>query len=263
MRFSTIFTAASLFLSSASALTVPGRASRSDVARRDFDEDLMERMLDEYEDSRLVARNGNPALQALSVLSSTMQKLGIQYAVLGGAASAALGSARVTNDVDIVVVPKGQLDAYTLSNQLLTTPGWESVTEHGVPIPAIKVGSTLVPVEIFDAPSWPQRPQYKGVTTDATVVTLAGGVKVSVFNAAWQLREKIATFHQRGHAGTPKGASDLQDIRFLASKIPAGDYQKGILAFGHGEHKVAFEAILKRPDMPKDVAEALKKIVKV
>jgi hypothetical protein len=159
------------------------------------------------------------------------------------------------------MVPKGPLDAYTLSNQLLTTQGWQKVTERGVSIPAIKVGSTLVPVEIFDAPSWPQRPQYKGVTTDAVVVNLAGGTKVSVFNSKWQLREKIATLHQRGHAGTPKAASDLQDIRFLASKIPAGDYQKGLLAFGPGEHKTAFEAILKRPDVPKDLIEALKKII--
>ncbi|KAH6902024.1 hypothetical protein BKA70DRAFT_1196690 [Coprinopsis sp. MPI-PUGE-AT-0042] len=262
MRLSTIFATASLFLSSASALTIPRRYGRADVARRDYDEYFMERMLDEYEDSRLVARNGNPGLQALSVLSPTLQKLGVQYAVLGGAASAALGSDRVTNDIDVVVVPKGQLDAYTLSNQLLTQPGWSTVTEHGVPIPAIKVGSTLVPVEIFDPPSWPQRPQYNGVTTDATVVTLSDGVKVSVFNAAWQLKEKIATFHQRGKVGTPKAASDLQDIRFLASKIPAGDYQKGLLLLGPGEHKDAFQAILKRPDMPKDLAAALAKIVK-
>jgi hypothetical protein len=241
--------------------------------------DLIERMLldEEYEGlrargvtpkknspppSRSPSPTGNPGLQALSVLAPALQKLGIQYAVLGGAASAALGSTRATTDIDLVMVPKGKTMAYELSNMLLKTPGFGQVMEHGMPLPAVKLGSTLVPIEIFDAPSWPQRPQYQLVGKETRQVKLKDGTTVSIFNAAWQLREKIATAHQRGRPGTPKAASDMQDIRFLASQIPAASYGKGLLAFGAGEYKDAFKAILTRPDMPKELAAALKKIIK-
>ncbi|TEB26803.1 hypothetical protein FA13DRAFT_1712974 [Coprinellus micaceus] len=268
MRFSTILTAASLFFSAASALTIPTRGLSSRAVEL---ADLIERMLLDEEYEGLRARGVTPKKNSPPPSRSPSPdwqpwapspKLGIQYAVLGGAASAALGSTRATTDIDLVMVPKGKTMAYELSNMLLKTPGFGQVMEHGMPLPAVKLGSTLVPIEIFDAPSWPQRPQYQLVGKETRQVKLKDGTTVSIFNAAWQLREKIATAHQRGRPGTPKAASDMQDIRFLASQIPAASYGKGLLAFGAGEYKDAFKAILTRPDMPKELAAALKKIIK-
>jgi len=205
---------------------------------------------------------GNPGLQALSVVGPALQKLGIQYAVLGGAAAAALGSTRATTDIDLVMVPKGNVYAYELSETLKKLPGWTTVKEHGQDTPAVVLGQTTVPVEIFDAPTWVSRPQYGLVGKESTTVKLADGTPVSVFNAQWQLREKIATAHQRGKVGTAKASTDIADVRFLASIIPAAQYQKGLLVFGPGEYKDALAGLLKRPDVPKDLAANLVKIIK-
>ncbi|KAL6303296.1 hypothetical protein BKA93DRAFT_347012 [Sparassis latifolia] len=185
---------------------------------------------------------------------------------MGGAACAALGSGRATRDIDLCIVANSQYDADRLSQHLRTLPQFTEVDEDGVGVltPAIRlVDNTVVPIEIFDSSTWPERPQYQYVESDSIDRVLSNGTTVSLFSAPWQLREKIAAAQQRGQPGSLKATTDIADIRFLCSIIPSDQRQQGLLEFADPQYVDAFQGFLQRPDVDDGLRQQLSEIVSV
>ncbi|KZT03867.1 uncharacterized protein LAESUDRAFT_728867 [Laetiporus sulphureus 93-53] len=208
----------------------------------------------------------NPALEACAILTPVLDSLGVRYALMGGAACAALGSGRATRDIDLCIVANSQYDADTLSRRLRSLPQFTEVDEDnvGVLTPAIQLSdNTVVPIEIFDSSAWPERPQYQYVESESVQRVLSNGTTVSLFSAPWQLREKIAAAQQRGQPGSLKGTTDISDIRFLCSIIPSDQRQQGLLELADPEYIRAFEGFLQRPDVDDGLRQELSQIISV
>ena len=106
------------------------------------------------------------------------------------------------------------ITADRLTTQLLTSYSsrFGPINQHGNTILGYKLavsgGATLlVQLEVFDYPSWPQRPQYNIQTAGRSILTVAGH-PVKIFSPEWMLREKILSQYQR--RGSDKEATDLR-----------------------------------------------------
>jgi len=106
-----------------------------------------------------------------------------------------------------------------------------------------KFGNTqvLVELEIFDAETWPFRPQYNlNEKRNTRVKVPIGGEKtVAVFSPVWLLREKILTHSNRVGSGSAK--SDLDDIDFLLDIV--GERS---LVMKSGEEIAALKVLLEK-----------------
>lgn len=169
-------------------------------------------------------------MQAVASLSQHLSQSEAQFSISGGAATSIVRmhygfAQRATDDIDLVIQPRGSITAESISNWLLETfPAVFVAKQHfGVTTPAITIqrrdGSTQhVEIEMFDVGSWPNRPQYNldDPDNDVTMMTV-NGVEVPIFSARWLLREKIVTAFER--QGTRKEETDLDDISFLLEAV--------------------------------------------
>jgi len=200
--------------------------------------------------------------EALVTLARRLDELGVTYGLIGGAACSALGSPRVTEDIDLVVgvISSSDMSAEKLNELLLNTPGFVPLDMDNVGyfIPGIDIdGQRKFPVEIFDAASWPMRPQYGEVFTEHRSVTLPDGTSVKVFSPAWLLREKIQATYER----EKKTESDLFDIKFLCGVIRPEEYQQGVLDLRNApQFQDAFRAFVSRTDIDDSIRELIQRI---
>lgn len=164
--------------------------------------------------------------QAAAILARHLEHCGTHFSISGGAAASLLRfkyqvSSRATDDIDLVVQPKGNIDAESVSKWLCDTyPEVFGTKEiYGVPIPVIKFtrddGSRIdIEIEMFDVRAWPTRPQYDLSSPDNECITVpVDGIMVPIFGPRWILREKIVTAYER--QGSRKEATDLVDISQL------------------------------------------------
>lgn len=108
----------------------------------------------------------------------------------------------------VIDVDQRQITADRLTNVLLTSfpSEFQGINQYGHTIPAYiyrrynfrRPGTKfqLVELEVFDAQSWPQRPQYNLQTATRTTRIINGQV-VNFFSPEWILREKILSQYQR------------------------------------------------------------------
>lgn len=158
-----------------------------------------------------------------SALAQKLDRLQIDYAIMGGAAVYLLvrDSTRKTEDVDLVIhVDDRQITADRLTTELLTSfpSDFGPISQFGHIIPAYRLRlpggeEKLVQLEVFDSQSWPQRPQYNLRTASRRTLTI-NGYPVKIFSPEWILREKVLSQHQR------KGAKAASDVRDVESLIP-------------------------------------------
>lgn len=171
--------------------------------------------------------------QAAAILTRHLEHCGTHFSISGGAAASLLRfryqlASRATDDIDLVVQPKGDIDAESVSKWLYNTyPEVFGTREvYGVPIPVIKFtrddGSKIdIEIEIFDVRAWPNRPQYDLTSPNNERITVpVDGVTVPIFGPRWILREKIVTAYER--QGSRKEVTDLIDITQLLS-LPGFD----------------------------------------
>jgi len=164
--------------------------------------------------------------QAAVILSRHLEHCGTHFSISGGAAASLLRfkyqtTARYTDDIDLVVQPKGNIDAESVSKWLYDTyPEVFGTKEiYGVLTPVVKFtradGSMIeIDIEIFDVRAWPTRPQYDLSSPDNECITVpVDGVMIPIFGPRWILREKIVTAYERQN--TQKEDTDLQDISRL------------------------------------------------
>ncbi|EEP82174.1 hypothetical protein UREG_07039 [Uncinocarpus reesii 1704] len=175
----------------------------------------------------------------VSALAQKLDSLGIDYALMGGAAVCLLAPNpnRKTEDVDLVIhVDQRMITADQLTQRLLEgfPNDFGPVSQFGHTIPAFKLqlpGGVvhLVELEVFDYQSWPQRPQYNIPTASRTTINIDGQA-VKVFGPEWLLREKILSQYQR--QGSAKERVDVRDISNL---IPLAVSGKPELDFNQNE----------------------------
>jgi hypothetical protein len=179
---------------------------------------------------------------------------------MGGAATSLMvqDPNRMTADVNLVIdVDQRQITADRLTNVLLTDypSEFQGINQYGHTIPAYiyrrynlrRPGTMfqLVELEVFDAQSWPQRPQYNLQTATRTTMTINGQV-VNFFSPEWILREKILSQYQR--QGTQKEPTDHWDIVNLIPRAALGSPD---LDFSQSQQlETALENFVqKRPDL--------------
>ena len=127
---------------------------------------------------------------------------------------------------------------------------------HIMPAYRLTIGEVErhVEMEIFDLPSWPQRPQYD--LTKATRITLTlQGQSVKFFSPEWIFREKVLSQH--GREGSLKGLQDVGDViemlRIARPSAPEMDFN------GREEMIEALQSFLhKRPEARSLAAEKVK-----
>lgn len=169
-------------------------------------------------------------MQAVSSLAQYLSQSEAQFSISGGAATSILRmqygfAQRVTDDIDLVVQPRGSMTAESISHWLLEKfpTAFVAKQQFGVTTPAITVqrrdGSVKhVEIEMFDVGAWPNRPQYNLDDPDNDVAVISvNGVDVPIFSARWLLREKIVTAFER--QGTRKEETDLDDISILLETV--------------------------------------------
>lgn len=152
-------------------------------------------------------------------LAQTLDKIRIDYAMMGGAAVCLTvnNPNRMTEDVDLVIhVDQRMITADRLTTELLKTypSKFAPVDIFGHDIPGYQLllpgGNTRVVVlEIFDFYSWPQRPQYNLQTASRRTLSI-NGYPVKMFSPEWILREKILSQYER--QGSAKQATDVFDL---------------------------------------------------
>ncbi|KGO45942.1 Protein of unknown function DUF1814 [Penicillium expansum] len=157
----------------------------------------------------------------VATVAHSMDLLQVDYALMGGAAVCltAPDPSRRTEDVDLVIhVDQRAITADLLTQRLMNSfpSDFGPVSQFGHVIPAYKLrlpeGSIqLVEVEIFDFPSWPNRPQYN-LQTATRVTKTVNGYSVKMFSAEWLTREKLLSQYQRQGV---KHATDIEDLSRL------------------------------------------------
>lgn len=163
--------------------------------------------------------------QAMAILNAILNQEQVEFVYMGGSAVICtllyyqVPTTRTTSDLDIVIKPNDRFpDAARLSNHLITHyPDHIGFNlKYGVQIPFVKLSSITADVEIFDAATWPTRPQYNFdlANNGRSSLALSGiSTPVPAFDANWLLREKILTLVQRG--STPAATRDRADIAAL------------------------------------------------
>ena len=202
--------------------------------------------------------------QVVAGTTAILDNLQVDYAIMGGAAVSLLTQdpGRQTVDVDLVIgVDHRQISAEGLCQTLLKS--YENVfapiNQYGVSIPAYKLSQgegrppKLVELEVFDAQSWPQRPQYNlQMASRVTRTVLARPVKI--FSPAWLLREKILAQDQR--EGSSKAVRDIEDVASLVPFVSGGQPE---LNFDQSEHHQAALRNLVQKDAA--LATALRQVI--
>jgi hypothetical protein len=158
---------------------------------------------------------------AVATVGRSLDSLGIDYALMGGAAVCltAPDPTRATEDVDLVIqVDNRAITADLLTERLLHTfpSDFGPIDQYGHIIPGYKLrlpqgAIKLVELEIFDYGSWPDRPQYN-LQGAARVTKTVAGYPVKVFSPEWLTREKILSQYQRRGI---KHEIDVQDVARL------------------------------------------------
>ncbi|KAK2774972.1 hypothetical protein FQN52_004100 [Onygenales sp. PD_12] len=196
-------------------------------------------------------------------LAQTLDAMQIDYAVMGGAAVClTVGNAdRMTEDVDLVIhVDQRMITADRLTTKLLTEypSKFAAVDQFGHTIPGYKLAlpggaSSVVGLEVFDAASWPQRPQYNVQAASRQTMNI-NGHPVKVFAPEWILREKILSQYER--QGGAKGRSDICD---LINVVPFAVPGKPELNFNNDEKlKSALSNLLqKHPELAPRLKEKI------
>ncbi|PWY88212.1 hypothetical protein BO70DRAFT_177611 [Aspergillus heteromorphus CBS 117.55] len=200
----------------------------------------------------------------LSILAQRLDTLGIDYAIMGGAAVCLIANdpTRMTEDVDLVVhVDHRRITADLLTSLLIRSypDDFAPITQYGHTIPGYKLkllggASRLVELEVFDYQSWPQRPQYDIPAATRTTVAVSGQ-QVKTFSAEWIFREKVLSQYQR--QGSRKEETDIRD---LFSMVPFLSPGKVELDFNHDQSlKDALRYLLqKRPDLEDEIEGVVK-----
>ncbi|CAG8303500.1 unnamed protein product [Penicillium salamii] len=183
----------------------------------------------------------------VSVLAQKLDSLGIDYAIMGGAAICLLrpSHARKTEDVDLVLhVDHRMIDAEALTALLITTfpSEFEGVSQFGHMIPAFKLAR-------------PGETAQLNLETATRTTRNINGQAVKIFSAEWILREKILSQYQR--QGSEKERMDFRD---LIRMIPLAEPNTPELDFNENpEMRGALANLLqKRPEL----AQTLKTIIK-
>ncbi|KAG6908297.1 hypothetical protein DXG01_005398 [Tephrocybe rancida] len=155
--------------------------------------------------------------KAVGDLGAACDALGIQYALLGGTACAALGNPRTTQDIDMVAhspsAPGQEIDLLVkkLGGRLVM-----KVDQYGCP----EVTMDGIETDIFDPQVWPQRPQYGAfIKAPFTATTPQTKQKVHVPQPKDLLREKQLSYEDRKNSR--KGPNDKADVEFLTAYIKA------------------------------------------
>lgn len=101
-----------------------------------------------------------------------------------------------------------------------------------------------IDIEVFDAASWPQRPQYDMTTANRVSITV-NGQNVQVFSPEWLFREKVLSQHERSSGR--KAGQDLEDAFHLLGIVQAGGKEMDFN--GKPDLEAALACFLKaRPD---------------
>lgn len=168
--------------------------------------------------------------QAVAILAQCLLQARIRFSISGGAATMltrmeyGLG-VRSTEDIDLVVQPRGDMNAETIAPYLFQHHPTVFAPRilFGTSIPTlafIRADETIIyiDIEIFDILGWPQRPQYNldDPDNDTTIISVAG-VDIPVFSLRWLLREKIVTAFDR--KGSRKEQTDINDANALLEII--------------------------------------------
>jgi hypothetical protein len=173
-------------------------------------------------------------MQAVASLAQYLSQSEAQLSIRGGVATSILRMQygfvqRVTDDIDLVVQPRGSVTAGSISHWLLENfpTAFVAKEQFGVTTPAISIQRhdgfvEHVEIEMFDVGAWPNRPQYNldDPDNDVTVISV-NGVDVPIFSARWLLREKIVTAFER--QGTRKEETDLDDISILLETVDVNE----------------------------------------
>ena len=164
--------------------------------------------------------------KAAVILTRHLEHCGTDFSINGGTAVSLLRFkyqvvARVTDDIDLVIQPKEEIDAESVSKWMCDTYpevfGEKKI--YGFTIPVVKFtrnnGSKIeIELELFDVRAWPQRPQYDLTSPENERITVSvDGVDIPIFGPRWLLREKIVTAYDR--RGSQKEITDLADITQL------------------------------------------------
>lgn len=205
---------------------------------------------------------------AAKLLVAVLDDKKIPYALMGGSACSILGSTRATKDIDLCITPVKingkEFDAAAISDDLIKNHKdfIDPVDPDGIGhyIPQIKYKGAHFTVDIFDAKTWPNRPQY-----DIGKSSREKEDGIYIFSPEWLLREKVATLADR-NTNPGKKASDKFDIGFLIKPefIPASDYGKKELNLATSEyHRTKFNEVINSTDetlLSSEVKAILKKI---
>ncbi|KIH88728.1 hypothetical protein SPBR_07877 [Sporothrix brasiliensis 5110] len=150
------------------------------------------------------SHNNEVILYATAEVGKAMY--GMKYAIVGGAACAALGSERFTEDIDLVV-PRGE----TIAARRRLQPNPRITID---PRTRRTFFDSSVPIEILVPPA-----MFKGEFTDETPVIEIGGA--SILKPTLLLNSKCGSIWQRAEEN--KKATDAYDIKFLLGWLADAD----------------------------------------
>ncbi|KAM5353595.1 hypothetical protein ACJ41O_000245 [Fusarium nematophilum] len=192
-------------------------------------------------------------LQAVANVSQFLSQSGAQFSISGGAAASIIRMQyglppRVTDDIDLVVQPRGSVTAESISSWLLENfpEAFVQISQYGIITPALafqrRDGTVKnIDIEIFDVHAWPHRPQYNldDPENDSIMVPISG-VQVPVFSARWLLREKVITAFER--QGSRKEETDLDDACALLEAVELNELDLT------GREEAVRHIVARRPD---------------